>query len=147
MNTTDIWVQVDQLPFGFMDVLVGVEVGCHIGRMVRFDEDNNYPLIGNLSKVVAFASISNFVIIKKLNVTLHPPKASKIIEVIWRPPIPQWVKCNIDRSSTNQSSACGCIFRNHDSNFLLCFGENTRVGNALHVELSGTMRAIKLAKQ
>jgi hypothetical protein len=39
-------------------------------------------LSGNLSKVVASASISNFVILKKFNVNLHPPKAPKIIEVI-----------------------------------------------------------------
>ena len=91
--------------------------------------------------------MSNFVILKKFNVTLHPPKAPKIIEVIWKPPINQWVKCNIDGSSTSNSSACGGIFRNHDSNLLLCFAENTGACNAFHAELLGAMRAIELAKQ
>jgi len=42
MNTTDIWVQVHQLPFGFMDARVGALVGSHIRKMVKYDEENNY---------------------------------------------------------------------------------------------------------
>jgi len=42
MNTTEIWVQVHQLPFGFMDEKVGALVGSRIGKMIRFDEENNY---------------------------------------------------------------------------------------------------------
>jgi hypothetical protein len=42
MNTTEIWAQVHQLPFGFMDAKVGALVGSHIGRMVKYDEENNY---------------------------------------------------------------------------------------------------------
>jgi len=42
---------------------------------------SNTTLCGNLSK----ASISDFVILKKFNVTLHPPKAPQIIEVLWKP--------------------------------------------------------------
>jgi len=38
-------------------------------------------LTGNLSKVVASASVSNFVILKRFNVRIHPPKAPNIIEV------------------------------------------------------------------
>lgn len=64
-------------------------------------------LIGNLSKVVASASIFNFVVLKKFGVNLHPPK------------------CNTDGSSTSVTSAYEGIFRDHDSNFLLCFVENT----------------------
>jgi len=42
MTTTEIWVQVHQLPFGFMDDKVGALVGSHIGTMIKFDEENNY---------------------------------------------------------------------------------------------------------
>lgn len=42
MNTTEIWAQVHQLPFGFMDAKVGALVGSHIVRMVRYDDENNY---------------------------------------------------------------------------------------------------------
>lgn len=31
-----------QFPFGFMDEKVGALVGSQIGKMVRFDEENNY---------------------------------------------------------------------------------------------------------
>ncbi|RHN39676.1 hypothetical protein MtrunA17_Chr8g0346391 [Medicago truncatula] len=41
MTKTKIWVQVHQLPFGFMDVSVGALVGSHIGKMVKYDEENN----------------------------------------------------------------------------------------------------------
>ena len=104
-------------------------------------------LSGNLSKIVAAASINNFVILKKFNVSLHPPKAPKIIEVIWKPPLPLWIKCNTDGSSNAITSACGGIFRDHHSNFLLCFAENTGHNNAFNAELLGAMRAIEFAKQ
>jgi len=42
MNSTEIWAQIHQLPFGFMDEKVGALVGSHIGKMIRFDEENNY---------------------------------------------------------------------------------------------------------
>jgi hypothetical protein len=42
MNTTEIWVQVHQLPFGFMDEKVDALVGSHVGKMIRFDEEKNY---------------------------------------------------------------------------------------------------------
>lgn len=75
------------------------------------------------------------------------PNSPKIIEVIWKPPIPRWVKCNIDGSATPQASACGGIFRDYESNLLLCFAENTGLNNAFHGKLLGAMRAIELAKQ
>lgn len=42
MNSTEIWVQVHQLPFGFMDKTIGELAGSHIGKLVKYDEDNNY---------------------------------------------------------------------------------------------------------
>jgi len=42
MNTIEIWAQIHQLSFEFMDAKVGVLVGSHIERMVKFDEENNY---------------------------------------------------------------------------------------------------------
>jgi len=77
----------------------------------------------------------------------YPPKAPQIIEVLWKPPPPNWVKCNTNGSSTSLSSSCGGIFRDNNSNYLLCFAENTRNGGAFHDELSGAIRAIELANQ
>jgi len=82
---------------------------------------SNTALTCNLSKAVAFASVYNFIILKSFSVTIHPPKAPNIIEVLWKPPPPLWIKCNMDGSSTAHSSACGGIFRNQDADFLLCF--------------------------
>ena len=102
-------------------------------------------LSGNLSKSVAFANVSNFMLLRKFNVKLNPPRAPKVIEVIWQPPLPNWTKCNTNGSTNGNQSSCGGIFRNSKSDFLICFGENTGLGNALHAELSGAMRAIELA--
>jgi len=40
-------------------------------------------LSGNLSKNKAYANISNFMLLRKFNVTLHPPKSPQVNEVIW----------------------------------------------------------------
>lgn len=56
-------------------------------------------LSGNLSKNKAYPNISNFMLLKKFNVTLHPPKAPQVNEVIWQPPSPNWTKCNTDGST------------------------------------------------
>jgi len=85
------------------------------------------------------------VILKKFNVTLHHPKAPKIIEVIWQPPPPNWIKCITDGSTAGNLSSCGRIFKDSNYEFLLCFGENTEIGKSLRAELSGAMRAIELA--
>jgi ribonuclease HI len=89
--------------------------------------------------------MSDFVILKKFNITLHPPKAPSIKEVFWNPPLLHWTKCNTNGSANTTTSACGGIFRNSNADFALCFAENTGNGNAFHAELSGAMRAIEIA--
>lgn len=42
MNTTHIWVQVHQILFDFMDTTIIDLVESHIGKMVKYDEENNY---------------------------------------------------------------------------------------------------------
>lgn len=42
MNTMEIWAQTNQLSLGFMDDKVGALVGSHIGKLIKFDEENNY---------------------------------------------------------------------------------------------------------
>lgn len=84
--------------------------------------------------------------LKKFNVTLHP-KAPQIIEVLWKPPPPLWVKCNTDGCSTDSSSSRGGLLRDQNSKFLLGFAENTENGSAFHAELYGAIKAIELAHQ
>lgn len=104
-------------------------------------------LSGNLTGKKASSDMRNFIVLKKFGVSLHPPNAPKIIEVVWNPPIFNWIKCNTDGSSTNNHSACGGIFRDSQAKFLLCFAENSGLGNAYHAELSGAMRALEIAAQ
>jgi len=89
--------------------------------------------------------MTDFIILKKFNVTVHPSKAPKIIEVLWNPSTFQWIKCNTDGSANSTTSACGGIFRDKDSNFLMCFAQNTGQGTTFHAELCGAMKAIELA--
>jgi len=106
---------------------------------------SNTSLSGNLTTKKASSAMADFSILKKFNVSIHPPNAPQIIEVIWSPPNFNWVKCNTDGSATATSSACGGIFRDKHAKFLLCFAENTSLQNAYHAELMGAMRAIELA--
>ncbi|MCI02793.1 hypothetical protein A2U01_0023827 [Trifolium medium] len=38
MDSTEIWCQVHQLPFGFMSEPMGRLVGNHIGKYVKYDD-------------------------------------------------------------------------------------------------------------
>lgn len=104
-------------------------------------------LSGNNTLATSNSNLYDFAFIKKFNINLHPPRAPQIIEVIWHPPISNWFKCNSDGSSNSNTSGCGGIFRNHNSDFLLCFAENTGKEDAYFAEISGALRAIELAKQ
>jgi ribonuclease HI len=84
-------------------------------------------------------------ILKRLNISIHPPLPPVIKEVIWHPPLENWVKCNTDGATNNLTSSCGGIFRNHNADFLCGFAENTGLKSAFMAELCGAMRAIELA--
>lgn len=89
--------------------------------------------------------MSDFALLKKFNITLHPSKAPQIKEIFWNPPLLPWMKCNTDGAVNSTTSACGGIFRNYKADFVFCFAENTCAGNAFHAELSGAVRAIEIA--
>ena len=105
----------------------------------------NTTFIGNYTSAVASSVMTDFIILNKFNVMIHPPKAPKIIEVLWNPPTFQCIKCNTDGSANHATSACGGIFRDKYSNFLLCFAQNTGQGTAFQAELCGAVKAIELA--
>ena len=106
-------------------------------------------LSGNLCKLHATSSITDFTILKAFKVLLRPPNAPKIIEVIWQPPIFNWIKCNIDGASIGNLgiSSCGGIFRNSNFDFLGAFASNLGLNNSLNAELTGAMFAIEIAYQ
>ncbi|MCH83045.1 ribonuclease H protein, partial [Trifolium medium] len=68
-----------------------------------------------------------------------------IKEVIWCPPLSNWIKGNTDGVSTNISSSCGGIFRNCQADFVGCFAKNLGTGTTFQAELAGVMRAIEIA--
>jgi len=91
--------------------------------------------------------MTEFQILKKFNIAIHPPRVPEIKEVLWTPSMINWIKGNTDGSTSNTTSACGIIFRDHVADCLLCLSENLGPGDALRAELCGSMRAIEVAHQ
>jgi ribonuclease HI len=106
---------------------------------------SSVSLSGNLTKKTYNGSMTDFEILKKFKVYLHPPRAPFIKEVLWQPPPLNWLKCNTDGASTSTSSACGGVFRNHLSEFVVGFAENIGLHFSLIAGLIGVMRAIEMA--
>ncbi|WJX13204.1 hypothetical protein P8452_03620 [Trifolium repens] len=42
IDVVEMWVQVFNLPFGFMNDTMGLLIGSHIGRFVKYDDYNNH---------------------------------------------------------------------------------------------------------
>jgi len=104
-------------------------------------------LSGNFSKLAASSSITKFVILMKFDVKVNPPKQRIIKEVLWSPPIFNWVKCNTDGVAHGNPgiAACGGIFRNSEADFLGAFSINLGVTSTLNSELIAAMVAIEIA--
>ena len=107
----------------------------------------NVSLSGKNTSKAACNSITELSILKTFNIAIHPPKAPKIIEVLWHPPIFDWVKCNTDGAACGipSKATCGGIFRNNEAEFIGCFAQNLGLGSSLFAELSGAMQAIEIA--
>jgi hypothetical protein len=134
------------MEFGMLEINLDFKTKKNPWRTTLAVIMSSTALSGNLSKAAAHGNVSNFMMLRKFSVKLHPPRAPRVINVIWILPSPNWIKCKTNGSTTGNHSSCGGIFRNSNLDFLLCFGENTGLGNALHAEISGAMRAIELAE-
>ncbi|MCH82427.1 ribonuclease H protein, partial [Trifolium medium] len=106
---------------------------------------SNVSLSGNMTKSTYHSSMSDFKILKSFRVSVHPPRAPSIKEVLWQPPPIDWLKCNTDDASNNDTAACGGVFRNHHAMFIAGFAKNIGPHSSLIAELCGVMRAIELA--
>jgi ribonuclease HI len=104
-------------------------------------------LSGNNSCLKAKSNISEFVLLQKFKVKMNYGNAPKIKEVIWQPPILNWINCNCDDASLGNPglSACGGLFRDANSSFLGAFAFNIGISNSLNAELIGAMIAIETA--
>ncbi|MCI08013.1 glycerol-3-phosphate dehydrogenase, partial [Trifolium medium] len=74
----------------------------------------NTSLTGNNTGKVSNNSIRDFTFLKQFKVNIHHPKAPVIKEIIWNPPLINWIKCNIDGASKGNPgiSSCAGVFRN-----------------------------------
>ncbi|GAU51216.1 hypothetical protein TSUD_11730 [Trifolium subterraneum] len=104
-------------------------------------------LSGNNSCLKAKSNISEFALLRKFKVKMNYGNAPKIKEVLWQPPILNWIKCNCDGASMGNpgSSACGGLFRDANSSFLGVFSYNIGISTSLNAELIGAMVAIETA--
>jgi ribonuclease HI len=90
--------------------------------------------------------MQEFVILKAFNVNAHLPNAPVIKEVLWQPPLYNWVKCNTDGSALGSPglASCGGLFRDYTATFLGGFSINIGNSYALYAELLGVMNAIEI---
>ena len=107
----------------------------------------NVSIVGNLTKVANGHAIMDFMVLKAFKVNTHHPNAPKITEVIWSPPILNWIKCNTDGAALGSpgQAACAGIFRNRNGESIGCFAVNLGITNAFYAELMGVIFAVECA--
>lgn len=77
--------------------------------------------IGNNTNRVANSSVHDFTITKTFKVNLNPPKAPKIVEVVWLPPTNGWLKSNTDVSFDISEASSGRLFHNDSGDSIFAF--------------------------
>lgn len=107
----------------------------------------NILLSSNLTKAVTGPSISDFVVLKAFKSDIHHPKAPRIIEVFWHPPILNWTKCNTYGASVGnpRQAAWAGIFRNRTGKSKGYFTLNLGNANALYAGLMGVILAVEIS--
>jgi ribonuclease HI len=110
---------------------------------------SNTSLTGNNTAKSSSTSMRDFTFLKLFSISIHQPRQSYLLEVIWQPPLFDWLKCNIDGAVVGcpGSASCGGVFRNHSSDFVLGFAEPLGLATSYFAELCGAMRAIEIAFQ
>jgi hypothetical protein len=90
-----------------------------------------------------------FFLINALSVKVKYGNAPRTKDVLWHPPVFNWIKRNIDGACKGNPgpSSCGGIFRNSFAEFLGTFACNLGISNSLISELNGAMLAIEIASQ
>lgn len=108
---------------------------------------SNVSLSGNHTIKTSAASMTEFVIMKTFKVNIHPPKAPSIKEVIWQPPIQQWIKLNTDGAMIKNPcrASCASIFRDNNSIFKGGFAQNVETDSPFVEEMMAALVAIEIA--
>jgi len=86
---------------------------------------------GNNTAKSSSISMHEFNIMKYFNVSIKPPRAPIIREVIWMPPLDTWIKINTDGSYVKNpaKASIGGIFRNNAGICVGCCHRDFRVSN------------------
>lgn len=107
----------------------------------------NIALTGKLSKWHTYHNTAERTILHKFSVASKLVNVPDIIEVIWKPPSFNWLKCNTDGSSkgTPGAAACRGIFRDRHASILGCFALNLGISFAFHAEIMGAILTIDIA--
>ncbi|KAI5439831.1 hypothetical protein KIW84_025264 [Lathyrus oleraceus] len=87
--------------------------------------NTHVKILGDNTIKNSFILVEDVTIIKAFGVTICPPRAPNIKEVIWSPPKPGWIKCNCDEAFNASFNIVGAggIFRNHLGDFVFGFAE------------------------
>ncbi|MCH89899.1 ribonuclease H protein, partial [Trifolium medium] len=103
--------------------------------------------LGNNSKKSSSNSIRDFIILKHFNVSTHHSTPPLIKEVLWQPPLINWIKCNIDEAAKGSPgiASCGGVFRDHAAALYYCFAEPLGETSSFQAKLCAAMRAIEVA--
>ncbi|GAU45776.1 hypothetical protein TSUD_24400 [Trifolium subterraneum] len=104
-------------------------------------------LTGNNTCKSSSNSIRDFTFLKIFRVTIHHPKTPILKEIIWQPPLLNWIKVNIDGASCGNpgNASCGGVFRNNNADFMFAFVDPLGVETSYFAELCGVMKAIEIA--
>ena len=83
----------------------------------------NTSLTGNHTSLPTGNSMTDFTLLKAFKVNCRYRKAPRIIEVLWHPPILNWVKCNTDGAALGYRRGVniGCFAFNIGIAFLESF--------------------------
>jgi ribonuclease HI len=104
-------------------------------------------LTGNNTSKSSTTSMRDFTLLKQFNVNIHHSRAPYSREILWHPPLLNWVKCNTDGASVGNpgNASCGGVFRDSNADFLLAFAEPLGFASSYFAELCGVMKAIEIA--
>ena len=107
----------------------------------------NVSLSGNNNQKASYINMDEFRILKACQVTVRPPKAPIIREVISSPPITSLIKINTDGAAVKNPSkaSAGGILRNGEGICFGCFAQFLGEGNVFFAELNAAMLAIEVA--
>jgi ribonuclease HI len=138
--TNTIWFARNQVRFNNKRISLPTAISLIIA---------NTCLSGNNTKKVASNSIRDFSILEFFKINIDNQNSPSVKEILWQPPLFNWVKCNIDGASKGNPgcSSCGGIFRNHAADFMLGFAEPIFFASSYLAELQGALRAIEVAHQ